>query len=546
MKKLVKFAALIMAVLATFACKKEVETTLSLVDSNDSAITVSAKGGTKTVGIKTNSKWSVASDASWLTLSPASGSAGTVEITATVAPNTTYDSRIANITVTAGAKTAKIVVTQLQTDAMNVPTTSFNVNYYGGTLQLPVESNINCTVNIPADCNWITSAGTKGLTTTTHLLNVAANDTYEYREATITVTAEGFEENVLVAQSGSVWAVNMTTAFERQANAMVSIAVLGGYIVVARGDGTAPKLLDKNTGEVKGALNVGDIAVCQVKNDDAGNLLLCNHTAYVDGAWDTSFKVWKMTSATATPVKIIEYGDYGPLGARLAVRGDVNKDAVVMSYYEGIADVTMANEVVYWTITNGVVGEKTAQVANNVFGLDSWGCPGYWNIYPNNAPAIGLMSASATGGILLSMYSDDYVQYLDNTFTASIMLNPQSDGSAWAYAYNGMDVRSANGHNYAAIVGSSFFTQWGLTAKLWVLDVTSPATIAAAGAAIDTTTALLAYPTTSSFIPKVDDVLADGIAASSDAVIETVNGGLNVYYIENNTSTIEAFHIALK
>ena len=38
----------------------------------------------------------------------------------------------------------------------------------------------------------------------------------------------------------------------------------------------------------------------------------------------------------------------------------------------------------------------------------------------------------------------------------------------------------------------------------------------------------------------------DRLAASSDVIIEAAEGGINLYYIDNNSSAIEAFWCPLK
>ena len=46
-------------------------------------------------------------------------------------------------------------------------------------------------------------------------------------------------------------------------------------------DGKTPlALLDKKTGEKKGTLNTGEIAVYSITNDDAGHLIPSNRNAY--------------------------------------------------------------------------------------------------------------------------------------------------------------------------------------------------------------------------------------------------------------------------
>ncbi len=79
--------------------------------SSDAAILHGA-GGQTVVSITTGASWSVASDASWLTVSPSSGSAGAGKITVTSAPNTTSAIRTGTITVSSSGDVHTLSIRQ--------------------------------------------------------------------------------------------------------------------------------------------------------------------------------------------------------------------------------------------------------------------------------------------------------------------------------------------------------------------------------------------------------------------------------------------------
>lgn len=539
MKNQNKFFAILLVAFAAFACKEpETPTTLALGTETDANITLATAGGTKTIAFTTNVAWSAVSDVEWLTIDPASGVAGDAQVTLTVAENKTFDVRTGKVTITANDKVAEIGVTQSQVDAMNVTADEYYYkNYYGGKVEVSVEANVDYEIVIDADCDWVTAgAATKGLTTTTAVVEVAANSSYAYRETEVKIVADGFETPFTIGQGASVWSVDMnTTAFERAAGSIVSIAVLGDNLVVANGLG-AVKLIDKTTGEAKGDLALGDLKVAFVKNDDAGNLVLCNHNAYSTetSSWTESFKVWKMSKSTDTPTLLIEYSNYGPLGSTLAVRGDVNSTALIASPYEGIDGIGGANEVVFWNIASGKADDGTPKAVTGFPGL-AW-LTGYWFTAPENVPAIGLYGTSLNDGFLFSMYDEDKVRFVGSDLVSSVIMGP-ADAN---YLYNCMDVRSLGGHSYAVICPAPYWPQWGCVPALYVVDVTDHAALATEAANVNTTAKLVFCPETTAFLAEGEE----GVSPSTGVALEATETGVNFYYIDHNNRSIEAFFMA--
>ena len=104
------------------------------VEISTSAPVVEQKGGTATVSFTTNAAWtaSVSASTSWLSVSPASGSAGTHTLTITTTENDTYDERNASITIKAGNASKNITVTQKQKDALIVTSNKMEIGAEGG------------------------------------------------------------------------------------------------------------------------------------------------------------------------------------------------------------------------------------------------------------------------------------------------------------------------------------------------------------------------------------------------------------------------------
>lgn len=214
MKKIFLIATLLVAALAV-SCTKEVKVADSVTITSDAPDAVSVDGGVVSISINSTVAWTAKSSESWVTLSPASGQAGTATVKASVLKNDTTDDRSAVVTFTAGTAQSTVTIMQSQLNAMDVKTTEFEVTAEGGTVEIPVSANVDYTVIIPEAVDWITV--TKGMVDSKVVLNV--NETHEYvqdettwailedaiaRTAKISIVAGNLEEIVTVNQKAFV------------------------------------------------------------------------------------------------------------------------------------------------------------------------------------------------------------------------------------------------------------------------------------------------------------------------------------------------------
>ena len=92
-------------------------------------------------------------------------------------------------------------MTQKQQDAIIIAQDFYEVEAEGSTLDIPVQANVDFTVSTDAD--WITQVETRGLTEHVLHFDVAANDSEEAREATITLAYnDRFKQTIKVMQYG--------------------------------------------------------------------------------------------------------------------------------------------------------------------------------------------------------------------------------------------------------------------------------------------------------------------------------------------------------
>ncbi len=204
------------------------------VTLNETSVSLTGEGS-KVVTFTSATDWkaAVASDgSSWLTVSPASGSAGTTSVTVKAKANPTYDDRETTFTITGTGKdgstsTGTVHVTQAATLGMVVEQKAFEVPAAGGTVTVKVKANTDYTYTIDASGQgWITETTTRALTEYVLTFKVDANDQYDSRQGTITFknTKTGETDQVTVTQDALLGMIVEQKAFE--------VAETGGSITV--------------------------------------------------------------------------------------------------------------------------------------------------------------------------------------------------------------------------------------------------------------------------------------------------------------------------
>lgn len=176
MKRFLFIASVLLAA-AAVSCNKEPKVEDAVTIKTDET-TVPVEGGVVSVSINATVPWTAKSSQSWVTVSPSSGEAGDATVKLSVLKNDANDDRSAEITFTAGTKSATYTLVQSQLNALNIATTEYEVPAEGGTVEIAVSSNVSYSVIIPEAVDWITQ--TKGLVDSKVMLEVAAN----YNEAT--------------------------------------------------------------------------------------------------------------------------------------------------------------------------------------------------------------------------------------------------------------------------------------------------------------------------------------------------------------------------
>lgn len=551
-----KIALMLMAAIAVIACNPQDEIVPEIkVTTTDFTLPLA---GTEDMSFKvqftTNVAWTAAlKEASeWCTITPSSGEAGDASVTVIALANPTKENRTAVLVITAGTAVEEVTLTQLQTDAYELVESSATVGAEGGEYALKVMTNVDYTVVVPEDVNWITVASTKAYAESTTTLNVAAFDELDAtRSATLTVKAEGLEDlTFTLTQEGpksKLWSIDLTSVASRIGSVtnavnetfapMYSLAAFGDNLVLCIGDGSALVLLDKETGEKVGTLDTGTVKPMSIANDDAGNLIITNRVYNYWVSYEF-FTVWYIKAGTTDVVKLLDiYADYeyyaSYIGASVAVRGDVTKNAVIGTAWEGVEGVSGENMLLVFDVVNGDVPEYKKLTLAGVQAIDWWA--GYWCNAPGNYPGYAFLGDSSSKGGLLSVYNQNLLNHFDGTGACTLAVETAlADGN---YAANSLEIREINGKQYLAVACGCHFPEYGIAPNVVVYDLETKQPVA-----VPMTTN---YALTGEVDGEGNPLYMAGVAATSDVVLEASGAGFNVYYVDNNCSAIEAFHYDL-
>ena len=199
MKRLPSLLVLFLIVLTHLvSCTKNPQT-----PGSQTTITVASGTSSYDYVFSPEADWTTTASASWLSVSPASGSAGeNITLQVSVGENTSYDARTGNITITAGDKKYKLTVKQDAKKGFQLTGTTFSIGKDGGNVTIPVKANVTYTCTVSAGAtSWLSVSRTRALSNYTIILQAAKNETYDARTGTVTIAYEGQSATVTITQS---------------------------------------------------------------------------------------------------------------------------------------------------------------------------------------------------------------------------------------------------------------------------------------------------------------------------------------------------------
>jgi len=170
-------------------------------------LSFSESSGHATIRVTSNLNWIANNPASWITISPTSGSNNGTRTTQiveiTVAANTSASERSATITFSGGDKTASVYVNQ-KGFISNLTVSPGSLRFSSASAQesFSITSNINWTVS-RGTSSWLSVSPTSGSNNGTISVTASANNSASQRTATITVNGGDITRTINVTQSGN-------------------------------------------------------------------------------------------------------------------------------------------------------------------------------------------------------------------------------------------------------------------------------------------------------------------------------------------------------
>lgn len=425
---------------------------------------VSAYGTTLTVSFNTNYTWQIQgwSTLTFCSLDVLKGESGTGTVTVKVLPNTTDELRTDSFDIVAGAARKTVTITQTETNAIDIGTTTYTASAAGGIVEIAVSSNIEYTVNIPSEITWIREAPTKAMSDSYINLVVDASREWAARTASITVTGKNIDGKdisvpITITQDAAEISIPWTKSFSTDWTSIgttspLHLAVYDGSLLVS--NATEIHSINQETGDYIGKADISGLSVApeSMASDNAGNLL------FAANANNTMFTVYMYDGTSVT--SLAEYNGANINGwtiGNLRVVGDVKSDAVITA----IATL-WSNPTYYiaWQVTGGVAGDAVTG-----------------KITPTNYPSnilyacVSPVSDNLNDGLVFCGYAGDpyALYYCADPVSAKEWTTVYDFNGAWNTNFSCISVAQYNGKRYCA-VGESWFG--GNTPTVFLLDIT--------------------------------------------------------------------------
>ena len=158
------------------------------------------------VEVKSNVEYSVETSVDWIKQTGTKGLTSKT-LTFSIEENKTYDPREGKITIKSKVSSVPdqvISVKQAQKDAIIVEKTSYDMPYGGGEIEIKVEANVG--FDVTPDSEWLHHVSTKALSSSTVLIKVDENETYNARNGKVEITQQNgsIKHTIAINQAGRI------------------------------------------------------------------------------------------------------------------------------------------------------------------------------------------------------------------------------------------------------------------------------------------------------------------------------------------------------
>ena len=298
-----------------------------------------------------------------------------------------------------------------------------------------------------------------------------------------------------------------------------TLAFVDGYLVVCHGEDYPLVYVDSRNGSKKGEVPTGGMTFSAVTNDEAGNMLLCNHL----DEYGTEFKIYRTSSVSEAPVLWYTYNNTTslPVGAKIKVCGDIDRDATIVVCYEGIPGITSTGSILQISVKDGQGTDAEVHDLYTNSGI-SWGAA------PVNSAAVVPADATGDNGWFYAGYVAPYgFQWVRPDYRTGKFLGTNAP-ELEQYLLNpgALDTKTYNNANYMALFVSHHFPAWAQVPAVWVYDIGDPATVS--GNYYQESSSIVAYDSWVDFYNKTN-APGNETQSSSDVVMAQSKDGLRVY-----------------
>lgn len=185
-----------------------------VLPSSSSSVSFSSGALEQSVSFTANTQWSIAiseskSTPDWLTVSPMSGSSGTITLTLTTQENDTFEDRSASVVITASDQNYEISVSQKAlTRELTIDPASLSVLSDVGELVINVSSNCDWATTEVAE--WISLSESEGNGDAEITLFYSANESDSQRIGTFNFEADGISRTFTLTQAAKEFVAELT------------------------------------------------------------------------------------------------------------------------------------------------------------------------------------------------------------------------------------------------------------------------------------------------------------------------------------------------
>ena len=240
------FLTVAAAVAMTVSCKPD--PILEFKTASDSKSDFEAAGGSKTVAFTANYDWTAESSETWLTVSPASGTADAGSITLKAAENTGSAARTASVTVKMEDITIQVSCTQAAYKVALTNAEDATKTFLFSGSESTVSFEANGTWMAASSADWLTVTPTTGVSGTGSIALKAAANNGENRTATVTVTCGSAKTEISCVQEEAIFSFtdgdNGNYYWANQKGGTVTVNVSANmeysYNIAPGDDGTVP------------------------------------------------------------------------------------------------------------------------------------------------------------------------------------------------------------------------------------------------------------------------------------------------------------------